>query len=68
MKEVFSGLPPLKAGQGDIGPCLLMPYDGSWLNKAKIRNDDLPVTWHQARPNTEQDLEIYQNRGRTLEQ
>jgi DNA (cytosine-5)-methyltransferase 1 len=59
VKEVFSDMPPLKAGQGDIGPCLIGRYKGTWLYEAEIRNDDLPVTWHQARPNTEQDLEIY---------
>ena len=59
VQVVFSDLPPLKEGQGDIGPCLVGPYGGTWLYEAGIRNDDLPVTWHQARPNTEQDLEIY---------
>lgn len=59
VEEVFSDMPPLRAGKGDISPCLLGPYTGTWLYKAGIRNDDLPVTWHQARPNTEQDLEIY---------
>jgi len=29
------------------------------LYEVGIRNDSLPVTWHQARPNTEQDREIY---------
>lgn len=59
VEEVFSDLPDINAGQGDIGPCRTKAYSGAWLNETGIRNDDLPVTWHQARPNTEQDLEIY---------
>lgn len=59
LKEVFSDLPTLKAGQGFVGPCQINPYHGTWLYEAGIRNNDLPVTWHQARANTEQDLEIY---------
>ena len=59
VKEIFSDLPDLAAGQGEIGPCLPKAYKGRWLYEAKIKNDDIPVTWHQARPHTEQDLEIY---------
>jgi len=59
VKEVFSDLPALAAGQGDTGPCHIKSYTGSWLYKAGIRNDNFPVTWHQSRPHTEQDLEIY---------
>ena len=57
--EVFSDLPALKAGQGTAGPCHMAKYDGTWLCEAGIRNGDLPVTWHQARPHNDQDLEIY---------
>ena len=69
--EIFCDLPPLAAGEGDAGPCHIKSYHGAWLYNAGIRNDDLPVTWHQARPNQEQDLEIYRiavdlwNRGKT---
>ncbi len=69
--EVFSDLPSLQAGQGDASACKVKPYHGTWLYEAGIRNDALPVSWHQARPNTEQDLEIYRiaveswNRGKT---
>ena len=59
VEEFLSDLPPLAAGQGDAGPCHVRSNCGSWLNETGIRNDDLPVTWHLARPNTEQDLEIY---------
>lgn len=59
VKEIFSDMPSLTAGEGDAGPCSLRPYNGSWLYDAGIRDDNLPVTWHQARPNRKQDLEIY---------
>ncbi len=57
--EIFRDLPPLRAGEGDTGPCITGKYTGSYLYDAGIRNDALAVTWHQARPNTDQDLEIY---------
>jgi len=59
VKELFLDLPNLKAGQGTILPCVLKPYAGTWLYKAGIRNDSIPVTFHQTRNNTDQDLEIY---------
>ena len=59
VEEIFSNLPTLAAGEGQAGPCDLRSYNGSWLYDAGIRNDDCPVTWHQARPHREQDLEIY---------
>lgn len=57
--EIFSDLPPLAAGEGGSGPCRVGPYDGTWLYEANIKNDAFPVTWHQARPHTTQDLRIY---------
>ena len=59
VKEFLSDLPQLNAGQGDAGPCSVRSYGGSWLYEIGVRNDDIPVTWHQARPHTERDLEIY---------
>ena len=59
VKEVFCDLPALSAGQGNVRKCKLRSYRGTWQYEAKIRNDEFPVTWHQARPNTKQDLEIY---------
>ena len=60
VKEIFSDLPILAAGEGQPGPYDLRSYNGSWLYDTGIRNDDFPVTWHQARPHRKQDLEIYQ--------
>ena len=59
VEEFLTDLPYLKAGQGDVDPCSVKSYGGSWLYEIGVRNDDLPVTWHQARPHNEQDLEIY---------
>ena len=59
VEELLSDLPFLKAGQGDAGPCAVGSYHGEWLYETGIRNDDVPVTWHQVRPHNEQDLEIY---------
>ena len=59
VKEIFSDLPSLAAGEGEARPCELNSYDGLWLYDADIRNDDCAVTWHQARPHRAQDLEIY---------
>ncbi len=59
VKEIFRDLPAVVAGGGSAAPCRMKVYRGSWLYEAGIRNDDMPVTWHQSRPNTPQDLEIY---------
>ena len=59
VKEIFSDLPRIAAGEGEARPCSLSSYDKSWLYDAGIRNDNFPVTWHQARPHRKQDLEIY---------
>ena len=59
VEDIFDDLPDLKSGQGNIYSCLLAPEYHPWLHDMGIRNDDFPVTFHQARPNNEQDLEIY---------
>ncbi len=57
--EIFNDLPAIDAGGGRPGPCRVKPYSGKWQYEARVRNDDLPVSWHQARPNNDRDLEIY---------
>ena len=58
--ELFCDLPAIKAGEGVITPVPTKPYSGKYLYKSGIKEYDLePVTFHQARPHTEQDLEIY---------
>lgn len=59
VREAFCDLPEIIAGGGDPGPCSTGAYHGTWQHEAGIRNDEIPVTWHQARPHTDQDLEIY---------
>ena len=59
VKEIFSDLPAIKANEGTLGPCNVDPNCHPWLRKVGIRNDDLPVTFHQARFHNEVDLEIY---------
>ena len=58
VSEVFRDLPPLGAGEGEIAPCRRLPCVSPWQVEAGV-SSSLPVTWHQARPHTEQDLEIY---------
>ena len=56
--EIFSDLPPLRAGEGDIRPCRRLPNESPWLTEAGV-SSPLPLTWHQSRPHTIRDLEIY---------
>lgn len=58
--ELFCDLPSIRAGGGQITPVATTHYKGKYLYDAGIKAYDMePVTFHQARPNTEQDLEIY---------
>ena len=58
--ELFSDLPPLSAGGGTPLPTKTLHYNGQYLYASGIkRYDHQPVTLHFARPNTQQDLEIY---------
>ena len=60
VKEILLDLPAIKANAGTLGPCNNVdPNCHPWLRKVGIRNDELPVTFHQARFNNETDLEIY---------
>lgn len=50
----------INAGGGQITPVATNHYTGKYLYNSGIKSCDLePVIFHQARPNTEQDLEIY---------
>lgn len=59
VNELFSDLPSIKSGEGFSGPSKTKSYKGAYMHKAGILNNGFAVTWHQARPHTEQDLEIY---------
>lgn len=57
--EVLQNLPFLRAGSGSVKPCNLSEYKGEYLHQAGILSEEIPVTFHIARPHTEQDKEIY---------
>ena len=58
--ELFCDLPAIHAGEGVVTPVPTAHYKGKYLYESGIKEyDKEPVTYHQARPNTEQDLEIY---------
>lgn len=60
VEELFYDLPAIKAGEGVITPVETAHYNGKYLYSSKIKEFDREsVTFHQARPNTAQDLEIY---------
>ena len=59
VEEILSDLPVLKSGEGDLNSCILNSEYHPWLHEVGMRNGNLPVTFHQARPNNERDLEIY---------
>lgn len=58
--EIFKDLPFLQAGEGSARPMETKDYHGSYLFEAGIKQKNHQmVTFHNARPNTEQDREIY---------
>lgn len=58
--ELFCDLPEIQAGGGTIAPVATDDYTGKYLKESGIKSyDNEPVTFHQARPNTKQDLDIY---------
>lgn len=60
VSEVFDDLPSVHAGGGTIEPVDTSPYKGQYLYESGIKEDDAePVTFHQTRPHTDRDLEIY---------
>jgi DNA (cytosine-5)-methyltransferase 1 len=60
VEEIFRDLPPLQAGEGKIQPVATLDYHGTYLYESGIKQVNCQrVTFHCARPNTEQDKEIY---------
>ena len=59
VEEILSDLPHIKAGEGSVRSCNMKSNYHSWLRETGIRNEEVPVTLHQARTNNEQDREIY---------
>lgn len=58
VSEVFKDLPALYAGEGDYRPVNALPYYGKYLYDMGVKDTDY-ITFHIARPHTEQDLKIY---------
>ncbi|HUH34422.1 MAG TPA: DNA cytosine methyltransferase [Moheibacter sp.] len=59
LKDLFSDLKPLQNGKGTLNAVKYLKQRTNYLKEAKIRNDFDIVTQHIARPNNENDLEIY---------
>lgn len=59
LKDLFSDLPKLKNGEGTLGACKYTGRTTEYLEKSGIRNGIDFTTQHIARPNNENDLEIY---------
>ncbi len=59
VSAIFSDLPAIHSGEGDVFSCSLKKKYNSWLDEAHVRNSEIPVTFHCSRPNSSQDLEIY---------
>lgn len=58
--DVLCDLPAIKAGEGSFAPVKTYPYRRTYLFESGIKEFDTEtVTLHQARPHTDQDLEIY---------
>lgn len=58
VNDALQDLPKIQAGEGSHLPCKIVNSQSEWIKQANI-NTELPITWHQSRPNTQQDLEIY---------
>lgn len=73
VSEILNDLKPLKAGEGNFFATPYNTYSGDYLFKSHIRNGLDFTTQHIARPNTEQDKEIYRiavdkwNKGERLD-
>lgn len=71
--EVLNDLKPIKAGTGNFFATPYNEYSGDYLFRSHIRNGLDFTTQHIARPNTEQDKEIYRiavtkwNKGERLD-
>ncbi len=59
LKDLFSDLKPLQNGKGTLNAVNYAKPTTKYLEQAKIRNGLDFVTQHIARPNNENDLEIY---------
>ena len=59
LKDLFSDLPKIKNGQGEWGAINYAKETNNYLEKSGIRNGVNFTSQHIARPNNQNDLEIY---------
>jgi DNA (cytosine-5)-methyltransferase 1 len=59
LKDLFSDLPKIKNGQGEWGIVKYTKETNTYLDKYSIRNGVAFTSQHIARPNNQNDLEIY---------
>jgi DNA (cytosine-5)-methyltransferase 1 len=59
LKDLFSDLPKLNNGEGNLGIVQYSASTSNYLKETEIRNGIGFTTQHIARPNNENDLEIY---------
>lgn len=59
VSDIFSDLPGLQAGEGNILKTKLKKYKGDYLYDTKIKNETDTITFHISRPHTTRDREIY---------
>lgn len=59
IRNLLSDLPKLQAGEGSLGAIRTKKRCCSYLYDSMIRDDELPVTLHSARPHRPPDLDIY---------
>lgn len=58
VSEILKDLPAIRAGEGRYDAVAALPYSGKYLYNMGIKDTDY-ITFHNARPHTEQDLKIY---------
>ncbi|MCH4247240.1 MAG: DNA cytosine methyltransferase [Acinetobacter populi] len=56
--DLLKDLPKIQAGGGTSLPQKIKSKHSEWLKESGVWSA-LPVTWHEARPHSKQDLEIY---------
>ncbi|NIZ03909.1 DNA cytosine methyltransferase [Thalassospira lucentensis] len=59
VNDVIGDLPSLSAGDGTPFSVHLSLEPSDWLKQSGILSDDRSVTWHDARPHNDRDLQIF---------
>lgn len=61
VNAIFSDLPTIHAGEGDVYNCHLLDNPDPWLIESGVKSliPEMPVTYYCSRTHKEQDLEIY---------